>query len=96
MARLQEIRAKKYPIVIRSWLNNGESLPQYFKYPEDLRWIICTTNIIEAVHRQSRKLTKKKRAFSNEDSLLRQLSLGIQKRQQKVLNSDSESGARTL
>jgi transposase-like protein len=68
----------KYPIVIKSWRSNWERLSQFFKYPEDIRRIIYTTNTIEAVHRQFRKLTKTKGAFPNQDSLLKLLYLGIQ------------------
>lgn len=68
----------KYPIVIKSWRNNWERISQYFKYPEDIRRIIYTTNTIEAVHRQFRKLTKTKGAFPNKDSLLKLLYMGIQ------------------
>jgi putative transposase len=73
----------KYPIVIRSWRNNWERLSQYFKYPEDIRRIIYTTNTIEAVHRQFRKLTKTKGAFPNQDSLLKLLYMGIQNASKK-------------
>jgi len=73
----------KYPIVIRSWRNNWERLSQYFKYPKDIRRIIYTTNTIEAVHRQFRKLTKTKGAFPNQDSLLKLLYMGIQNASKK-------------
>ncbi len=73
----------KYPIVITSWRNNWERLSQYFKYPEDIRRIIYTTNTIEAVHRQFRKLTKTKGAFPNQDSLLKLLYMGIQNASKK-------------
>lgn len=73
----------KYPIVTRSWRNNWERLSQYFKYPEEIRRIIYTTNTIEAVHRQFRKLTKTKGAFPNQNSLLKLLYLGIQNAQKK-------------
>jgi putative transposase len=73
----------KYPIVIKSWRNNWERLSQYFKYPEDIRRIIYTTNTIEAVHRQFRKLTKTKGAFPNKDSLLKLLYMGIQNASKK-------------
>ena len=66
----------EYPIVIKSWRNNWERLSQYFKYPEDIRRIIYTTNTIEAVHRQFRKLTKTKGAFPNQDSLRKLLYMG--------------------
>lgn len=73
----------RYPIVIRSWRNNWERLTHYFKYPEDIRRIIYTTNTIEAVHRQFRKLTKTKGAFPNQDSLLKLLYMGIQNASKK-------------
>ena len=73
----------KYPIVIKSWRNNWERISQYFKYPEDIRRIIYTTNTIEAVHRQFRKLTKTKGAFPNKDSLLKLLYMGIQNASKK-------------
>jgi putative transposase len=55
-----------------------ENLSLYFKYPADIRRVIYTTNAIEAVHRQFRKLTKTKGAFPNENSLLKLLYMGIQ------------------
>ena len=45
--------------------------------PEDIRRIVYTTNSIEAVHRQFRKLTKAKGGFPNDDSLLNLLYIGI-------------------
>lgn len=81
--RLEEKWGLKYPIVIQSWRNKWENLSSYFKYPEDIRRIIYTTNIIESVHRQFRKLTKTKGAFPNENSLLKLLYMGIQNAQKK-------------
>ena len=49
----------------------------YFKYPDDVRTAIYTTNAVEAVHRQFRKLTKG--GFANENSLLKLLYAGILK-----------------
>ncbi len=66
-----------YPIVIKSWRNKWLQLSAYFKYPEPIRRIIYTTNAVEAVHRQFRKLTKTKGAFPNENSLLKLLYAGI-------------------
>lgn len=68
---------KQYPVVISSWRNKWELLSTYFKYPEDVRKAIYTTNAVEAVHRQFRKLTKTKGGFPNENSLLKLLYAGI-------------------
>jgi len=77
---LDELEAKwggTYPIVIKSWRQKWEHLSAYFKYPEPIRKIIYTTNAVEAIHRQFRKLTKTKGAFPNENSLLKLLYAGI-------------------
>jgi transposase-like protein len=68
---LDEKWGKKYPAVLKSWHTNWEALSQYFKYPEELRRIIYTTNIIEGFHRQVRKFTKSKGAFTSENALLK-------------------------
>lgn len=62
---------KKYPVVIRSWQDNWEKLSTYFKYTEDIRRIIYTTNTIEGFHRQVRKVTKNKGVFPSDDALLK-------------------------
>ncbi|AHF01929.1 transposase [Thiomicrospira aerophila AL3] len=79
-AALDELEAKwgaHYPIVISSWRRKWDNLSVYFKYPEYIRRVIYTTNAIEAVHRQFRKLTKTKGGFPNENSLLKLLYAGI-------------------
>ena len=80
---LEERWGQKYPIVLKSWRNKWENLSVYFKYPEEIRRVIYTTNSIEAVHRQFRKLTKTKGGFPNENSLLKLLYLGIQNASKK-------------
>ena len=62
---------KKYPVVIKSWQDNWHKLSTYFKYTEDIRRIIYTTNTIEGFHRQVRKVTKNKGVFPNDDALLK-------------------------
>jgi len=79
-AALDELEKKwgdTYPIVIKSWRRKWTHLSAYFKYPQPIRTIIYTTNAVEAVHRQFRKLTKTKGAFPNENSLLKLLYAGI-------------------
>ncbi|QDF66343.1 IS256 family transposase [Shewanella sp. SNU WT4] len=77
---LDELEAKwgdAYPLVINSWRRKWHNLSHYFRYPEHIRKVIYTTNAVEAVHRQFRKLTKTKGAFPNENSLLKLLYAGI-------------------
>ncbi len=81
--KMQEKWGKKYPIVFDSWRNKWDNLTHYFKYSEDIRRIIYTTNIIESVHRQFRTLTKTKGAFPNDESLLKLLYAGIKNAEKK-------------
>jgi putative transposase len=79
---LEELDAKwgdKYPVVIKSWRSKWPTLSAYFKYLGYVRTAIYTTNAVEAVHRQFRKLTKTKGGFANENSLLKLLYAGILK-----------------
>ena len=83
LLKLDEKWGKKYAIVLKSWNNKWENLSHYFKYPYQIRKIMYTTNIIESVHRQFRKLTKTKGAFPNQNSLLKLLYMGIQNAKEK-------------
>ncbi len=83
LTELDAAWGKKYPLVIKSWRVNWEELSAFFKYPEEIRRIIYTTNVIEGFHRQIRKVTKTKGAFSNETSLLKLIYLAIQNASKK-------------
>ena len=65
----------KYPASIKSWRDHWDELAAMFKYPEQIRRIIYTTNAIENFNRQLRKVTKTKSAFVSDDALLKQLYL---------------------
>jgi putative transposase len=74
---LENIWGINYPVAIQSWRNKWDSLSVYFRYPEPIRKVIYTTNSVEAVHRQFRTLTKTKVGFPNDNSLLKELYMGI-------------------
>jgi len=66
---------KKYTAVFSSWQNNWERLSTYFDYPQEIRRVMYTTNIIEGFHRQVRKVTKTKGAFTSDMALLKLIYL---------------------
>jgi putative transposase len=80
---LEQKWGKKYPIVIKSWRNNWHKLSTFFKYAADIRRLIYTTNTIEGFHRQIRKVTKTKGAFTNDMALLKLVYLASQRIEQK-------------
>lgn len=67
----------KYPSSISSWRNNWPTLATYFKYPEEIRRIIYTTNSMENFNRQLRKVTKAKTIFPTDDALFKMLYLAM-------------------
>lgn len=78
LERLYELKekwGKEYPFAIRSWENNWDVLSPFYKFPEEVRKIIYTTNIIEGLNRQYRKVTKSKTMFPSDNSLEKMLYL---------------------
>lgn len=68
---------KKYPKISASWQDNWANLSTYFKFPQEVRRLIYTTNAIEGFNRQLRKVTKAKSVFPTDDSLLKMLYLAM-------------------
>lgn len=67
----------KYPKISRSWRESWANLSTYFKYPQEMRTLIYTTNTVEGFNRQLRKVTKSKSVFPSDDSLLKMLYLAM-------------------
>lgn len=79
--RLEEFRekwGKKYPQILKSWETNWTELSTYFKYPEEVRRLIYTTNAVEGFHRMLRKYTKTKTVYPTDDSVRKSVFLSIQ------------------
>jgi transposase-like protein len=72
---LEEKWGKKYPYAISSWKNNWDDLNSFFQFSGDIRRIMYTTNIIEGLNRQYRKVTKTKGVFPSDNSLEKMLYL---------------------
>jgi len=67
----------KYPQIYKSWEHNWTELSTFFKYPEEMRRLIYTTNAVEGFHRMLRKFTKTKTNFPTDDSLKKSIYLSI-------------------
>jgi len=78
--RLEEFREKwdkKYPQICKSWDANWAELSTYFKYPQEVRTLIYTTNAVEGFHRMLRKYTKTKSVYPTDDSVRKSVYLSI-------------------
>lgn len=79
--RLEELRekwGKKYPQILKSWDTNWTELSTYFKYPQEVRTLIYTTNAVEGFHRMLRKYTKTKTIYPTDDAVKKSVFLSIQ------------------
>jgi putative transposase len=77
LLEFEEKWGKKYPLSCKSWMDNWVNLSAFFEYDTAIRKAIYTTNPIEAVHRQLRKVTKAKGAFTSDQALLKLMYLII-------------------
>ncbi len=79
--QLEEFRekwGKKYPQILKSWDANWAELSTYFKYPQEVRTLIYTTNAVEGFHRMLRKFTKTKAIYPTDDAIRKSVYLSIQ------------------
>lgn len=72
---LEDKWGSKYKFALKGWRQNWSNIATFFKYPEEIRRMIYTTNAVEAVHRQFRKVTKAKTLFPNDEALTKALFL---------------------
>ena len=75
LADIREKWGKKYPYAVSNWENNWEDVSPFFQFPDEVRRIMYTTNIIEGLNRQYRKVTKTKSVFPSDSSLEKMLYL---------------------
>jgi transposase-like protein len=66
---------KKYPEIANAWEKQWDELMPFMDYGKDIRRMIYTTNAVEALHRQVRKVTKTKGSWVNDKALLKQIYL---------------------
>lgn len=68
---------EKYPHISRSWRNHWPNLSTLFRYPEDIRKAIYTTNAIESLNSVIRKAIRKRKLFPTDDSARKVVYLAI-------------------
>lgn len=73
--KLDEKWGKRCPSAVNGWKQNWTNLSTFFAFPEEIRKMIYTTNAVEALHRQYRKVTKTRGAFPTDEALKKILYL---------------------
>jgi transposase-like protein len=73
----------KYPMIYESWVSHWGDLSEFFKYPPEIRRAIYTTNAIESLNYQLRKVTRNRLTFINDDAILKIMYLAIRNASKK-------------
>ena len=69
----------RFPSIARSWRRNWTNVIPFFSYPPEIRKVIYTTNAIESMQAQLRKVTRNRGAFPNPESVRKILYLAIER-----------------
>lgn len=74
---LQKVKDKwpMYQIYLQSWEDKWTELSPFYNYPHEIRRIIYTTNAVESLHHQLRKVTKTTTIFPHDEALTKLLWL---------------------
>lgn len=67
----------KYPTIIQSWRRAWENVIPFFAFPPEVRRVIYTTNVIESLHMQLRKIIKNRGHFPNDDAAIKLIWLAL-------------------
>lgn len=74
---------EQYPMAVQSWRSRWQNVIPFYSYPEPIRKVIYTTNAVESLNAQLRKVTRKRGAFPTDDSVRKVLYLAIQRAAKK-------------
>ncbi|WP_438363300.1 IS256 family transposase [Spiroplasma endosymbiont of Danaus chrysippus] len=69
---------KQYPQIAKSWYKNWENLMVFISYPAEIKRVIYTTNAIESVNSQLRKVIRNKKVFPNDMAVFKIFYLAIE------------------
>ena len=77
LERFAERWDEKYPHISRTWRQHWQNLSTLFRYPDDIRKAIYTTNAIESLNSVVRKAINKRKLFPSDDSARKVVYLAI-------------------
>ncbi len=81
---------QRYPAIAASWRRNWERVIPFFAYPQDVRRVLYTTNAIESLNMQLRKITKNRGHFPNDEAATKLLYLALRNVTAKWKNAGRE------
>jgi putative transposase len=67
----------KYPTIVQSWQRAWEHVTPFFVFPPEIRRVVYTTNAIESLNMQLRKIIKTRGHFPNDEAAIKLLWLAL-------------------
>jgi putative transposase len=80
----------KYPTIAQSWRRAWEHVIPFFAFPPEVRRVIYTTNVIESLHMQLRKIIKNRGHFPSDEATTKLLWLALRNVMAKTIRSTRE------
>lgn len=68
---------QRYPAIVKLWRDQWETFVPFLAFPAEVRRVVYTTNMIESINYQLRKVTKNRGHFPNERAALKLLYLAV-------------------
>jgi putative transposase len=78
LEKLEHKHGDKYPTVIRTFRGRWGQFVPFLSYPQEIRRMLYTTNAVESLNSQLRKVLRNRGPFPNEDAVFKVLFLAIQ------------------
>jgi putative transposase len=83
LERFAETWDERYPMISASWIERWEHIVPFLAFPADVRRAVYTTNTIEALNRQIRKIIKTRGHFPTEDAARKLIYLAVTNAERK-------------
>lgn len=77
LERFEERFGERYPAIGKIWRDAWDRFVPMLDYPPPIRRVLYTTNTVESLNYQLRKITKNRGHFPNDDALFKLLYLGV-------------------
>jgi len=68
---------KKFPMIVESWRRNWEQVIPFYAYSKEIRKMIYTTNAIESLNMQLRKILKTRGHFPTDEAAIKLIYLAL-------------------
>jgi putative transposase len=81
-----EAWGSRYPAITRMWRDAWERVVPFLAFPPEIRKVIYTTNALESLNYQLRKVTRNRGHFPNDDALIKLLYLAVRNMEKKELS----------